>query len=136
MSANIVWKDRKRTFLGLPWSFTRYSMSDERLFISKGCLKITDDEVRLYRIMDISLTRTLGQRLFNLGTIHCCSGDKTLKDFSIESIKNPLVVKEQLSELVEAQRDAKRVVSREFLEHDAGSSDYDDEIDDSENDNE
>ena len=121
MSSNILWHDRKRTFLGLPWSFTRYSLSEERLFISKGFFKITDDEVRLYRIMDISLTRTLGQRILNIGTIHCCSGDKTLKDFSIESIKNPLVVKEMLSDLIEKQRDAKRVVSRELLEHDEGS---------------
>ena len=34
--SNIVWKDRKRTLFGLPWSFTKYSLSDDRLFISTG----------------------------------------------------------------------------------------------------
>mgnify|MGYP000064782610 FL=1 len=51
---NIVWKDRKRTLFGLPWSFTKYSLSDDRLFISTGFLSTKEDEVRLYRIMDIT----------------------------------------------------------------------------------
>ena len=30
-----LWKDRKRYF-GMPLSFTRYSLSEDRLFISEG----------------------------------------------------------------------------------------------------
>lgn len=123
-----LWNDRKRTFLGLPWSFTKYSLTEERLFIETGFLNKKEDEVRLYRITDVSLSRNLGQRIFGLGTIHCCSGDKTMGDFDILSVKNPKEVKEQLSELVEKQRDAKRVTSREFIgEH--GHDDYDDHDD-------
>ena len=91
--ANIVWKDRKRTLFGLPWSFTKYSLSDGRLFISTGFFNTKEDEVRLYRIMDISLNRTLGQRMFGLGTIKCCSADKTLGDFEIKNIKKSKDVK-------------------------------------------
>lgn len=112
-----IWQDRKRTLFGLPLSFTKYSLTEERLFIEQGFLNKKEDEVRLYRIMDISLSRSLGQRIFGVGTIRCCSADKTMKDFDIISIKNPKEVKEQLSELVEAQRDAKRVTNREFMEH-------------------
>ncbi len=123
----ILWSDRKRTFLGLPWSFTKYSLTEERLFIETGLFNKKEDEVRLYRITDVSLTRNFGQRLFKLGTIHCCSGDKTLGDFDILSIKNPKEVKEQLSELVEKQRDSKRVTSREFIgDHNDYESDNDD----------
>lgn len=111
----ILWKDRKRTIFGLPLSFTKYSLDEERLFIESGFLNSKEDEVRLYRITDISLTRTLGQKLFGIGSIKCCSADKTLGDFIIKNIKNPKEVKEQISELVEKQRDAKRVSSREFL---------------------
>ena len=75
----LVWKDRKRTFLGLPLSFTVYSLDGERLFIKTGVLNVNEDEVRLYRIKDISLRRSFGQRLLGLGTIHCCSSDATLK---------------------------------------------------------
>ncbi len=123
----ILWSDRKRTFLGLPWSFTKYSLTEERFFIETGLFNKKEDEVRLYRITDVSLTRNFGQRLFKLGTIHCCSGDKTLGDFDILSIKNPKEVKEQLSELVEKQRDSKRVTSREFIgDHNDYESDNDD----------
>lgn len=105
---NIVWKDRKRTLFGLPWSFTKYSLSDDRLFISTGFLSTKEDEVRLYRIMDISLKRTLGQRIFGLGTIKCCSADKTLGDFEIKNIKKSKDVKELLSEMVEMKEIARK----------------------------
>ena len=63
MAIEILWKDRKR-YLGLPLSFSRYSLSEDRLFLSVGFLNIKDDEVLLYRVRDIASTRTLGQRLF------------------------------------------------------------------------
>lgn len=111
----LVWKDRKRTLFGLPWSFTQYELDEERLFIKTGFFTQKEDEVRLYRIMDIGLTRTLGQRLFGVGTIHCCSADKTLGDFDIQSVKNPGEVKEKLSKLIEEQREKKRVTNREYM---------------------
>ncbi len=126
--ANIVWKDRKRTLFGLPWSFTKYSLSDDRLFISTGFFNTKEDEVRLYRIMDISLNRTLGQRMFGLGTIKCCSADKTLGDFEIKNIKKSKDVKEILSEMVEDERNRKKVTSREFIDHE--DSEFDDGHDD------
>ena len=125
---NIGWKDRKRTLFGLPWSFTKYSLSDDRLFISTGFLSTKEDEVRLYRIMDISLKRTLGQRIFGLGTIKCCSADKTLGDFEIKNIKKSKDVKELLSEMVENERNRKKVTSREFIDHE--DSEFDDGHDD------
>ncbi|MDE6625326.1 MAG: PH domain-containing protein [Lachnospiraceae bacterium] len=121
-----IWSDRKRTLFGLPLSFTKYALSKERLFIETGFFNKKEDEVRLYRIMDISLSRSFGQRIFGVGTIHCCSADKTMKDFDIISIKHPKEVKEQLSELIEAQRDAKRVTNREYMEDDHGDFDMDD----------
>ncbi|MCM1498259.1 MAG: PH domain-containing protein [Clostridium sp.] len=121
-----IWSDRKRTLFGLPLSFTKYALTKERLFIETGFLNKTEDEVRLYRIMDISLSRSFAQRIFGVGTIHCCSADKTMKDFDIISVKHPKEVKEQLSEFVEAQRDAKRVTNREYMENDHDDFDTDD----------
>ena len=91
--ADLVWKDRKRIFFGLPWTFTKYSLSEDRLFINTGFFSVKEDEVRLYRIMDISLERKLWQRMCGLGTIKCCSADKTLGDFEIKNIKNSREVK-------------------------------------------
>ena len=94
VSTDILWKDRKRIlFLGLPWSFTRYSVSKDRFFISKGFFSVKDDEVRLYRIMDISLERSFMQRLVGVGTIKVCSGDKTMGDFEIKNTKDLRLLK-------------------------------------------
>lgn len=122
---NYIWKDRKRTFLGLPWSFTKYKLTEDRLFIETGFFNSIENEVRLYRILDLQLTRNLGQKIFGLGTIKVKSADKTLADFEIKNIKNSKEVKEQLSQLVEDMRDKKRVVNREMMIN----SDSDDEDD-------
>ncbi len=110
-----VWKDRKRNALGLPWTFTTYALSEDRLFINTGLMKTVEDEVRLYRILDLSLSRTLLQRIFGIGTIRVSSADKSMGDFEIKNIKKPSEVKEQLSRLVEENRDKKRVTNREYM---------------------
>ena len=111
----VVWQDRKRIAFGLPWTFTKYVLTKEKLLIQTGILNTKEEEVRLYRIMDVTLRRSLGQRLFGLGTIHCCSADKSTPEFDIKWIPDAAAVKEKLSDLVEAERMAKRVSSREFM---------------------
>ena len=111
----VVWQDRKRIILGLPWTFTKYVLTKEKLLIQTGILNTKEEEVRLYRIMDVTLRRSLAQRMFGLGTIHCCSADKSTPEFDIKWIPDSAAVKEKLSDLVEAERMAKRVSSREFM---------------------
>lgn len=111
----VVWQDRKRIIFGLPWTFTKYVLTKEKLLIQTGVLSTKEEEVRLYRIMDVTLRRSLAQRLFGLGTIHCCSADKSTPEFDIRWIPDAAAVKEKLSDLVEAERMAKRVSSREFM---------------------
>lgn len=110
-----IWRERKRNVLGLPWTFTKYALTDDRLFISKGLFTTVEDEVRLYRILDLSLSRTLTQKIFKIGTIHISSSDKTQGNFEIKNIKNPEKVKEQLSNLVEENREKKNVSNREYM---------------------
>ena len=70
-----LWKDRKRYF-GMPISFTRYALSEDRLFLSVGFLNIRDDEILLYRVRDIDTSRNLWQRLFGVGTVPHKSSDR------------------------------------------------------------
>lgn len=112
---SILWKDRKRPIFGLPLSFTRYRLTEEKLLINTGFFSIKEEEIQLYRIMDVTLKCSLLQRIFNVGTIHCCSGDKTTPEFDIKDVKNPSNVKELLSKNIEIQRDRKRISGREFL---------------------
>ena len=110
-----IWKDRKRPIFGLPLSFTKYQLTEEKLLIETGIFSIHQEEIRLYRIMDLTLKCSLWQRIFNVGTIHCCSGDKTTPEFDSKDVKNPSQVKELLSKNIEEQRDKKRIAGREFL---------------------
>lgn len=112
---NYVWKDRKRTFLGLPWSFTKYMLTEDRLFVEKGFLTSTLEEENLYRVRDISVTRTLGQRLFGLGTVKVFSTDASNGETVLESIRNPIEVKEEIVRLVDAARRKHGIRASEML---------------------
>ena len=126
-----LWKDRKRTFLGLPWSFTKYRLTEDKLILQAGLFTTQEDEVRLYRILDMSLKRTLCQKIFNIGTVFVISADKTLPEFELRNVKNPNMVKDLLSETVEKCRMKKKVTPREFMstEADMEAYDYDDDHD-------
>ena len=121
----LIWKDRKR-YLGMPLSFTRYGLSEDRLFLSVGFLSIKDEEVLLYRIRDIAVTRKLGQRLFGVGTITVNSSDKSTPVLEIKNIKNPTAVKELLHTQVEEMKDRRRVRYSEIASY---NDDMDDELD-------
>ncbi len=119
-----VWRERKRTIFGLPLSFTVYKLTDEKLYIESGFLSKKEEEIRLYRIMDLTLNMPLGQRMFGLGTIHCCTADKSTPEFDISNIKNSREIKNMLSDMIEKERQAKRVVGREFMDDDADYGDH------------
>ena len=111
----VKWKDRKRTIFGLPWSFTRYRLTDDKLIVSTGLFSLNEEEIRLYRIMDVTLKRSFGERLWGLGTIHICSSDKTTPELDIKRVRQSADVKELLSDMVEAARKKNRVSAREFM---------------------
>ncbi len=89
IDTDILWSDRKRGLFGLPWSFTKYVLTEEKLLITRGVLRQTEDEIRLYRIMDLSLNRSLFDRIDGVGTIHCCSADRSAPEFDIKRVRNP-----------------------------------------------
>ena len=109
-----LWKDRKR-HLGMPLSFTRYRLSEDRLFLTEGFLNIRDDEVLLYRVRDIDTRRTLLQRLFGVGTVTVLSSDKTMPTLVLKNVKNPLFVKELIHKQVEEMKVHRRVRYGEIL---------------------
>lgn len=123
---DIIWKDRKR-FLGLPLSFTRYALSEDRLFQSIGFLNIRDEEILLYRIRDINTTRTLWQRLFGVGTVTVVSSDKSMPVLVLKNVKDPTMVKELLHRQVEDMKIRRRVRVGEIMT--SNMDDNDDDLD-------
>ena len=120
-----LWHDRKRYF-GLPISFTRYSLSEDRLFTSVGFLNIKDDEILLYRVRDIDTSRSLWQRIFGVGTVTVMSSDKTMPTLVLQNIKDPVFVKELIHKQVEETKIKRRVRFGEIMT----DTDVDDEFDD------
>ena len=115
---DILWTDKKRPFFGLPLSFTRYTLTKDKLIITVQFLYLHEEEIRLYRIMDVTSKQSLLQRLFGVGTIHCCSVDVSSPEFDISSVKMPRKVRDILSEAVDTQRKERNVTSSEFIKMD------------------
>ncbi len=124
-----LWKDRKRYF-GMPLSFTRYALSEDRLFMSVGFLSIKDDEVLLYRVRDIDLERHLFQRLFGVGTVTVMSSDKSMPNLVLKNIKDPVMVKELIHKQVEEMKIKRRVRVGEIMgnEIDDADGEFEDEL--------
>ena len=122
-----LWKDKKRYF-GMPISFTRYCLSEDRLFLSVGFMNIRDEEILLYRIRDIATKRSLWQRMFGVGTVTVVSSDKTMPTLTLQNVKDPVMVKELIHKQVEEMKIQRRVRVGEIM---AGSfDDSDDDLDD------
>lgn len=92
----MIWQDRKR-FMGLPITFTKYGMSEDRLFVNKGFFNLTSDEILLYRVRDISLRRSLGQRIFGVGSVLVYSSDQTTPALELLQYRDSEGVKEILT---------------------------------------
>lgn len=130
-----LWKDRKR-HLGLPLSFTRYSLSEDRLFCETGFFNLRSEEVLLYRVRDLSLSMSLGQRLFGVGTVCVQSSDKSLPHLDLKNVKDPRGVKELIHKNVEQAKDKRRMRATEVMggpengpDFHEGDDDFDDEDD-------
>lgn len=113
----VIWKDRKR-FMGMPLSFTRYSLVENdawvKLFKSVGFLSTHYEEVHAYRIIDITLKQTLRDKIFGVGTIILHCDDSSNPYLHLTRIKNPFEVRNQLTTLTEREKRARGFRVTEF----------------------
>lgn len=112
----ILWTDRKRhTIFSLPLSFTKYTLTETKLIIQRGCFNLREDEIQLYRVRDIAFKQNFYERLCRVGSIHLCSTDAMTPEIDIRRIKNPRDVKEVLSKTIEACRKANGIRTSEII---------------------
>ena len=83
-----IWHDRKR-ILGMPISFTRYALSEDRLFLRRGFLNVRHDEIVLYRVRDLRVSVSLWQRIFGVGSVTVVSTDKSIPELTLKNIRQP-----------------------------------------------
>ena len=120
-----LWKDRKR-ILGMPITFIRYRLGEDRLFCETGFFTLRGEEILLYRIRDIGVTISFWQRFTGVGTVTVTSTDSTAPVLAMKNIKHPREVKELIHQQVERAKLAYRVRYTELMDdHGHGNIDMD-----------
>lgn len=118
-----IWSDKKRTLFGLPLSFTRYYLTENRFITRTGFLNVKEDELELYRIVDKSLTRSIWQRIFGCGTITLYCKDADTPEKQVVSIKCPREVSDLIGSYVSQYRDRYSIRGRDMIGGFAGEAD-------------
>lgn len=104
--------ERKRwLFLGLPFTFTKYTIKEEMITVDTGLFKTVENDCYMYKVQDVQLTATLAEKLFRLGTVTCFTGDTTDPKLELVHIKNARAVKDFILEMSEAARIKRRTVN-------------------------
>ena len=105
-------QEKKRwVFLGLPFTFTKYSIREDMITITSGLFKIVENDCYMYKVQDVELTATLGERLVGLGSVICFTGDTTHPRLVLEHIKHAREIKEFILKESEEARLKRRTVN-------------------------
>ena len=108
----IAFKERKRLlFFGLPWTFTKYTITPGLITVRQGLLNTTEDDCYMYKIQDVKLTTSLMERIFGLGTLVCYSGDVTIPELTLVHIKHAKEIKSYLLKTSEEARLKRRTLN-------------------------
>ncbi|MBQ9994657.1 MAG: PH domain-containing protein [Clostridia bacterium] len=104
---NVIHQERKCWgFLGLPLTFTIYSITEKKLLIQKGLFNRQYDEIMLYRITDLQCSSSFAQSVFGLGlgTVTVFSRDTSDSTLVIKNIRHFREFYDVLSEKLERER--------------------------------
>ena len=101
----------------------KYRLSTQRIHIVSGVLNQKIDEIELYRVKDVTMTRSFWMRILGLSSIHIKSSDRTLPNLIIPAIREGNEFRELLREQVEIIRDRKRVREMDFADTAGGFGD-------------
>lgn len=104
--------ERKRwLFFGLPFTFTKYTVNDQVITINSGLFSTTENDCYLYKVQDVELRTSLGERIFGLGTVACYTGDNTHPQLFLEHIKNAKEIKNYILRASEEARRRRRTLN-------------------------
>lgn len=111
------YKEKKRLmFLGLPWTFTTYTITDEIITVDTGFLRKEENDCYLYKVIDVRLECSLMERILGLGTIHCFTGDVTDPDLKLLHIKRAKEIKDYILKQSEQERLKRKTLNMQHLD--------------------
>lgn len=99
-----------------------FELTTERLKITQGVLNQHLDEIELYRVKDVLMTRPWWMRITGLASLNLETSDRSLPQLVIPAIKDGVALREELRKQVEIQRDRKRVRETDFEDMGGGES--------------
>lgn len=106
------YQERKRwVFLGLPFTFTKYTIGEEVITINSGLLSTSENDCYMYKVQDVELQASLMERIFKLGTVVCHTGDTTHPNLRIEHIRNAKEIKDYILRTSEEARRKRRTLN-------------------------
>lgn len=109
--------EKKRwVFFALPFTFTKYTVTDEELLINNGFFTKRENSCYMYKIVDIELTESIFERIFKLGTIVCYTGDVTHEKLYLNHIRNAKVIRDAIFKNSETHRLKRKVVNIESID--------------------
>ena len=100
-----IWRDRKRTIFGLPWTLTTYFLTETKFVTRTGMLSLSEDELDLYKVTDKKLVLPFWQRIIGCGTIMIYVRDTDTPIKEVKCVKKPREVLALLDKQIEGQRD-------------------------------
>ena len=104
--------ERKRLlFFGLPFTFTKYKVTERVITINSGLLNTTENDCYLYKVQDVELKTSLAERIFGLGTVACYTGDNTHPQLYLEHIRHAKEVKDYILHASEMARRKRRTLN-------------------------
>ena len=119
-------KERKRwVFFGLPFTFTEYTVKEDVITINEGFLNKEENDCYMYKVQDVTLKTSLGERIFGLGTIICYTGDTTNPQLVISHVKNARTIKDFILEQSEVARMKRRTMNTLDIGTDIADCDID-----------
>ena len=106
------YQERKRwPFLGLPFTFTKYTIDENVITINTGLLSTHENDCYMYKVQDVELEASFMERIFGLGSIICYTGDTTHPKLIIEHIKHAKEIKNYILQESEEARRKRRTLA-------------------------
>ena len=91
----VKYQERKRLlFFGLPWTFTKYTISQDMITVDEGLIKVEENDCYMYKVQD---------------------GDVTDKELRLSHIKHAKEIKNYLLKASEAARIKRRTLNMQDI---------------------
>lgn len=104
--------EKKRwLFFGLPFTFTKYTVTEEQITINSGFLTRVENDCYMYKVQDTVLSTSLLQRIFGLATVICKTSDVTHGQLVLKNIRRAQEIKNFIVECSEEQRLKRRTIN-------------------------